>query len=258
MNEEKGFIKIYRSLIDWEWWGDHNTLILFLYCLLAANWKDKSWQGNKIKRGQFVTSLPDLAQKTGLSIHKVRTALDHLILTGNLAVKTCSKFRIITVKNYDSYQADGSQDGSQTADRWQTSGRQVAITKERKKERREEREEGGARAREKTPPPHPDDDILFLGEYGNVRMTAEQLQELNDRFPSQASRVVSRLSSYMAENGKTYDNHFAVLCRWASEDEERDRKKAKDEASRRTYDIEAFEDIDFDFEREMERLRQHD
>jgi biotin operon repressor len=143
MNEEHGFIKIYRNLLDWEWWGDHNTTRLFLYCLLAANWKDKSWQGHRIKRGQFVTSLPKLAKKTGLSREQVRTALKHLILTGNLTDKTYSKFRIITVKNYDAYQDDNRQDNSQVTVKQQASNSQVTPTKERKKERKEEGEEGG-------------------------------------------------------------------------------------------------------------------
>lgn len=250
MNEEKGFIKIYRSLTEWEWWSNHNTTRLFIYCLLAANWKDKSWQGHKIKRGQFVTSLPDLSQKTGLSREQIRNALKHLISTGNITDKSYSKFRIITVKNYDAYQDDNRIDNSQVTVKQQSSNSQVTPTKEGKKERKEEREEKReSKERESavftvshTPPP---DDVLFLGDYGNVRISSAELERFEKEFPTMANRTIQRLSQYMAENGKSYTNHYAVLCRWAKEDAERERQKAVQEAVKRTYDIEAFDNIDF-------------
>lgn len=258
MNEERGFIKIYRSLIDWEWWGDHNTLVLFLYCVLMANWKDNTWRGHKIKRGQLVTSLSSLAKNTGLTVKQVRVALSHLIETNNVASKTCAKFRIITVKNYDSYQAEGKQEGKVRASKGQGEGKVRATLEEKKEEKeRKEGEEEGARARASTPPaPAPDGDFLLVGPFNNVKLSGEQWESFRLEFPGRAERTIERLSQYMAENGKTYQNHYAVLCRWAREDEERDREKAKQEAAKRTYDPDGWPD--FDFEKEMEALKHRD
>ena len=42
-----GFIKIHRSLLEWEWYQDTNTKTVFIHLLLTANYKDKNWKGNK-------------------------------------------------------------------------------------------------------------------------------------------------------------------------------------------------------------------
>ena len=102
---ENEYIKVFRKLLNWEWYTDVNTKTLFLHCLLKANWKDGAWRGHTIKRGQFITSLPSLSKETGLSIREVRTALNHLKSTGEVTDKIYSKFRIITVKNWNRYQA---------------------------------------------------------------------------------------------------------------------------------------------------------
>lgn len=124
---ESEFIKIYRRMLKWEWYTDVNTKVLFLHCLLKANWKDGSWHGVSYRRGQFITSLPALADETGLTIKQVRTALNHLKRTGEVADKTYSKFRIITVLSYDSFQSMGRQRGRQEAGKGQARGRQGAT-----------------------------------------------------------------------------------------------------------------------------------
>ena len=107
------YIKLFRKLINWEWYTDINTKVLFIHCLLRANWKAGSWKGIPYERGQFITSLATLAAETGLSVKKVRTALDHLIETKEITSERQAKgnvqSRIITVLNYDLYQSEGKQ-----------------------------------------------------------------------------------------------------------------------------------------------------
>lgn len=102
---ENEYVKIFRKLINWEWFTDVNTCHLFVYCLLKANWKDGSWKGIAYKRGQFITSLETMSQETGLSVRKVRTALNHLILTNEVTNQVTSNYRLISVVNYDLYQS---------------------------------------------------------------------------------------------------------------------------------------------------------
>lgn len=136
---DKEFVKMYRKLLKWEWYTDVNTKVLFLHCLLKANWKDGSWHGYKYKRGQFITSLSALARETGLTVKQVRTALNHLIRTGEVASKNYSKFRVITVISYDEYQQMGKQTGKQGAGKGQAKGKQGAtdIRSIRSKENKE-------------------------------------------------------------------------------------------------------------------------
>ena len=98
------FIKLYDKILQWEWSRHPNTLCLFIYLLLKANYKDMAFQGKTIKRGQLVTSLPQLATGTGLSIRQTRTALMHLISTGEVTDETTNQYRIITIVKYDQYQ----------------------------------------------------------------------------------------------------------------------------------------------------------
>ena len=119
------FIKLYEQILNWEWFKKKNTLSLFIYLLLKANYCDTTFEGQIIHRGQIVTTLPKLACETGQTIKEVRDALSHLIWTGEVADKTTNKYRVITIVKYDEYQKDGRQMGSQRADKGQTEGRQT-------------------------------------------------------------------------------------------------------------------------------------
>jgi DNA-binding transcriptional regulator YhcF (GntR family) len=128
------YVKISRKILEWEWYTDVNTKVLFLHILLKASWKPGRFQGIEVPRGSFVTSLQNLAAETGLTIRNVRTALKHLENTGEVTSNRHAKFSVITIKNYDKYQ---SSDNQVTANR-QSSDNQVTTIEEGKKERKEE------------------------------------------------------------------------------------------------------------------------
>lgn len=119
---EGGFIKLYRSMKDWEWFSNPNVLVVFVHCLLRANWKDGRFQGHEVKRGSFVTSLSGMAKETGLSVKQVRTALMHLERTNEVARLSTSKWSVITITNYDLYQSEGKVEGKQKASEGQAKG----------------------------------------------------------------------------------------------------------------------------------------
>ena len=116
MNKVGGFIVIHRQILDWEWCGDTNTFCLFIHLLLMANDEDGRFEGKVIRRGQLITSLSSLSKKTGLSIRQTRTALEHLISTGEVTNESCSQYRVISIVNYDKYQ-DKRQRDRQTNDK---------------------------------------------------------------------------------------------------------------------------------------------
>lgn len=94
------YIKLSRRILEWEWYSDINTKVLFLHMLLKANWKDGRFQGVEIPRGSFASSYQGLAQETGLSIKNVRTALEHLKSTGEVAVNRQSTGRESAVNRH--------------------------------------------------------------------------------------------------------------------------------------------------------------
>jgi len=138
----EGWIKIDRNLLKWRWFSDTPTLVVWIYLLLQANYEERDFKTITIHRGELVRSLAQIAADTGLSLKSVRTALEHLEATGEVARKRQGKIVVISIPNYDRYQDNRQDNGSQTADRWQTGG-----TDERKKEGKKGRREGGAQRR---------------------------------------------------------------------------------------------------------------
>ena len=122
----EGWIKLHRKITTWEWWDDHNTTRLFVFIITQANHKEKKWQGNTIKRGEFITSYPKMAAMTGLSIKQIRTSISHLKKTGEVAVKSTNQFTKVIVENYSLYQIDGQTEDYQRKVKGQTRGRRRA------------------------------------------------------------------------------------------------------------------------------------
>ena len=104
-----GWILLYKKFQEWEWYDYPTVKIIFLHCLLEANFKDEDWQGQKMKRGQFPTSLEKLATLNGLTLQQTRNALKKLQTTNEINIQTTNRYSIITVKNYDLYQASNKQ-----------------------------------------------------------------------------------------------------------------------------------------------------
>ena len=146
--QEGNYIKINRSILEWEWYGNINTKILFLHMLLKANWKDGKFEGTTVPRGSFISSYPRLASECDLTVNEVRTALKHLSTTGEITVKAHAKYSVFTINNYCQYQDINSQttDNSQS-DNTQLTGNAHSINsllttiEEGKKEKKEKREE---------------------------------------------------------------------------------------------------------------------
>ena len=63
----RDYIKVSRSMLDWEWYSDINTSRLFIHMLLKANWKDGNFKGTTVPRGSFVSSIRKLADETSLT-----------------------------------------------------------------------------------------------------------------------------------------------------------------------------------------------
>ena len=130
---EDSWVKLHRKFEEWEWYDDIPVKVLFIHLLIKANFKDAKWRGRLIKRGERLTSIPNLASETGLSEKQIRNALKKLEKTGDVGRQTTNQFSIIELKNYNLYQ----EEGRQRADKGQTEGRRGATNKEE-----EEREEG--------------------------------------------------------------------------------------------------------------------
>lgn len=109
----EGWIKLHRKIAKWEWYENSYMVHLFIHCILKASHSDRNWQGVELKRGQFVSGINKLKKETGISVQSLRTCLDRLKLTHELTIKPTSKYSIITVCKYDSYQNNFNDSNNQ-------------------------------------------------------------------------------------------------------------------------------------------------
>jgi hypothetical protein len=214
---EGGYIKINRGILEWEWYGNINTKVLFLHMLIKANWKEGKFQGIDIPRGSFVSSYPKLSDDLGLTVNEIRTALKHLQSTGEITVKTHSKFSVFTVKNYCSYQdinsqvTDNSQaDNSQSTVKAQSINSQLTTIEEGKKERREKGKKGRSNIYT-----DPEKVCHKRGEYGHVLLSDEEIERLGkDYGEDMAQRAIQFLDEYMQMHGKSYKDCNLAIRKW--------------------------------------------
>ncbi len=99
-----GYIKLYRSLKDWEFYGIPSAVMLWIHILITANWEDGSFRGEHVPRGTMITSVPHLATDTGLSESTVRRWLKKFETAGMIAVTATNKWTRISVLKYSTFQ----------------------------------------------------------------------------------------------------------------------------------------------------------
>lgn len=141
----EGWIKLYRSIRDWEWYKDTHTKVLFIHLLLCSTKDNRYIYSQTLIRGQYITTVKRLSEELGISTKGIRTALNHLVKSGNIQLKTSNKYTLITIINYDLYQStrqtnniiSGKQTVTQTANEKQEikQGNNSNTAEERKGER---------------------------------------------------------------------------------------------------------------------------
>ena len=143
---KNGYIKLFRTLLDWEWYRNVNTKSTFIHMLLKANIEDVKWQGITIKRGSFVSSFSQLAKEIGISEKQVRVAINHLKRTNEVANYSTPKYTVFTVNNYDKFQerANKRANKGQTEGELRANKGQQYKNNKKNKNIKEEKEIGAA------------------------------------------------------------------------------------------------------------------
>ena len=119
---DNGFVVLHRSILNWDWYGDKNTTLLFIHLILTANYIPGEWHGKRIETGQRITSLSKLSQEISMSIKEIRTCLKHLQQTGEVACESTNQYTVITIKNYEKYQSRARSTASERANKKSNKG----------------------------------------------------------------------------------------------------------------------------------------
>lgn len=136
------YIKLFRNLLNWEWYQDANTVRVFIHILLKVNYEPSKFKGHEIGRGECVFGYSACAKDLKLTVQQVRTAIKHLKSTGEITTKVTNKFSIVRVEKWDLWQLQDGRATSKTTDKrpnkQQATNKQLTASKENKKLRNKE------------------------------------------------------------------------------------------------------------------------
>lgn len=104
-----GWLKLHRSILEWGWYSHPVTRDVFIHLLLLANHESNHWQGETILPGQAPVGRRQLAKDLGFGEQQIRTALTNLQSTSEVTIKKFNKFSLITIINWELYQANNQQ-----------------------------------------------------------------------------------------------------------------------------------------------------
>ena len=136
MKEPSTWIKLDRNILQWRWYQDSNTFRVFVHLLLTANIKDNDFKTETIHRGELVGSIGNIAELLGMSYDQARTALTHLKQTNEITITRRPKYLVISIVNYDKYQASPTQIPCKS----QTNPNQIPIKSQQSKNNKELKE----------------------------------------------------------------------------------------------------------------------
>ena len=132
---DQSWFKIYRKIIDWEWFSCPYTLKVFLYLLCVANYKKKNWKGLELQPGDVITGRKQLALSLDMSEQKIRTILERLKSTNEITIKTSPQGSVIHIVRYAMYQISTNEStNEQPTNNQQSTNEQPLLKKDRKKE----------------------------------------------------------------------------------------------------------------------------
>ena len=150
-SNQKGWLKLYRKMLDWGWYDDTTVKSAFIHCLLKANIEDTEWHGEYLPAGSFITSIANFSSESGLSKNQTRRAWKCLEKSGEITRKAHNRYTQIIVNNwakFQSYERTGTNkpqtDHKQSTNKPQTDHKQSTTDKEYKNIRNKEYKNIGA------------------------------------------------------------------------------------------------------------------
>jgi len=99
----RGFVRVYRKIVDGIVFSDPPAFHLFMYLLLMANHKSGYAYGQKVKEGQVLTGRKKLADAVAYSESGIEKIIKRLIKYGLLEQQAFNKYRVLTIVNYQKF-----------------------------------------------------------------------------------------------------------------------------------------------------------
>lgn len=117
----EGYILLHKRLLEKEYFNNSAAVHLWIFLLLNANYEEHraTLCGREvvIKRGQILTGRKKLSEKTGIPETTIERTLNVFQVGHQIGQQKTSKYRIISILNYDKFQKRTSKrtaNGQQT------------------------------------------------------------------------------------------------------------------------------------------------
>lgn len=260
---DTNWIKLNRKIWDnfiWDF-DKPRYALAWVDMLLMANYTDKKilFDGQiiTVKRGSFITSMVKLSERWRMNRRTVKSFLDALQADGMITYTSTKRCTTVFIVNYLTYQGFADLEDTSSAQLNEqpnaqhlpnsvhnscttdcTQHKKVKNLKEDSKNVKEDN--APAEPADKPPGPNGKKPVRHkYGEYKNVLLSDEDLAKLKTEFPDWKERI-ERLSSYIAQSGKSYKNHLATIRNWAKRDKEREQERRGNQGGH-------YDDNDLDF-----------
>lgn len=139
---ERGYFKVWRKIEDSQSYNRsalHRAILLTIF--VKANWKGGFFCGRHVAPGQIATSVKVFAEELREPRTNVMRALRDIEKDGVIKIENMgNKWTMITLVNWNTYQAQDEKSGQPVVNQRSTSGQPVDTIKEGKKERKKEEE----------------------------------------------------------------------------------------------------------------------
>jgi len=219
-----GWIKWHRKSLDNPLFRDPAGWHLWEYCCLKANHEPHKvlFKGEPmvVNRGQFLFGRHQAAADIGIpagSIHRKMKLLENLEM---LSIQTSNKFSIVTIRNYDKYQAEISegeqQSEQQMSNKRASSEHQVSTNKNDKNEKKRNTDARSKKTRSKQ------EDIYRISydleTYRFKGITKEDIQRWVDTYPAVNIEFQLKKAEELlrANPKKRKQNYLSFLNNWFS------------------------------------------
>ena len=224
-----GFVKVSREFLEnKELNRSAEHLCLYVHILASVSFCDDAFSvfgGKRIPlcRGQMVTSVRNLAEKTGISKSKVERILELFKKWDVIRTECGTRQTLITVTFSDGCKTNGETQTSQDL------GQDWDEGPERKDEKRKEATEKSLKESNSKSIKKNNKKEIY-GSFQNVKLTGEEFESFREKFPRSHMKYIEDLSLYLASKGDKYKSHYATLLSWY--------KDQSDEAS--SFDADEF------------------
>lgn len=210
-----GWLRLHRELMDKPIWTEATPeqKVVQMTILMMANHSEKQWEWKgkpyEARPGQFVTSLPSLAQKCGknISIQKIRTSLKRLERYGFLTDEPTRQNRLITINNWGIYQGFEYESTDELTDTQQTPNRQLTPNKNVKNVKNEKKSNSRKEVYDEDSPPY------ILAQYFFKQIQKNNANHKEPNFQNWSDDIRK-----MIELDKRDKREIGQLMQWVQQD----------------------------------------